>query len=71
MKKLAVILALMFGATGVVFAADAPTTGTSVPAKAEAKSDQAKPDQAKPAKKKAGKKAAKKAEAAKTEAETK
>ena len=66
MKKLAVILALMFGATGVVFAADAPTTGTSEPAKAEAKSDQAKP-----AKKKAGKKAAKKAEAAKTEAETK
>jgi hypothetical protein len=62
MKKLALIVALMFGATGVVLAADAPAGATAEPTKTEAK--------AKPAKK-AGKKAAKKAEAAKTEADKK
>ena len=62
MKKLALIAALMFAATGVSFAADAPAGATAEPTKSEAK--------AKPAKK-AGKKAAKKAEAAKSEADKK
>jgi hypothetical protein len=63
MKKLALIVAMMFGATGVVLAADAPAGATAEPTKTEAK--------AKPAKKKAGKKAAKKAEATKMDAPAK
>jgi hypothetical protein len=66
MKKLALILALMFGATGVVLAADAPAAATTAPAKTEMKAHTGEH-----AKKKAGKKAAKKAEAAKTEADKK
>ena len=63
MKKLALIVALMFGASGVVLAADAPAGGTTEATKSEAK--------AKPAKKKAGKKAAKKAKEAKMDAPAK
>ena len=65
MKKLALIVAMMFGVSGVVLAADAPTGATAGPTKTEAKVKHTKPA------KKAQKKAAKKAEAAKTEADKK
>lgn len=62
MKKLALILALMFGATGVVLAADT-TPGTKMePAKTEVKAKHAK---------KVHKTSAKQAKSAKTEADKK
>ena len=54
MKKLALIVAMLFAGTGVAFAADTPAAGATEAAKAEARA---------PAKKKAAKKAGKKTKA--------
>ena len=62
MKKLAVILALMFGASGVVLAADAPTGATTASTKTEVKAKHAK---------KVHKTSAKQAKSAKMEADKK
>ena len=66
MNKLALILAMLFGATGIVLAADATTAPATEPVKTEAKAHHAKHTM-----KVASKKAPRKAHTAKAEADKK